>query len=75
VFPKLQEYLFGVITLQWGFFSEVDIKSEALRFLGAARESIYGFLRALSFPQYHCEILYVEDNESNEQYGAYSPFI
>ncbi|MCU0538066.1 MAG: hypothetical protein MUD14_29620 [Hydrococcus sp. Prado102] len=43
---------YSVLSLSWGFISDVDIESDRLRYLGSLKNTIYAILRILSLRTY-----------------------
>ncbi|KAI3382647.1 hypothetical protein SNEBB_005390 [Seison nebaliae] len=59
----LNNILYSVVNIEWGYFSDVDLESEKLRFLGGKRFDIYAMLRLISFRRYAAELHYMPHND------------
>lgn len=50
---------FSFLSLEWALAADIDIESESLRFLGAARFDVYGFIRLLWLRKYRGRFSYL----------------
>ena len=53
------ESYISFLTHSWGIIADIDIESEALRFLGSTRFDLWGALRVLSLRRYRAKFSYL----------------
>lgn len=53
-----RQIIYMFLSLTWAFVSDVDINSESLRCLGAARFEVYGLYRLLNIRHYGGELTF-----------------
>ncbi|CAH8875245.1 unnamed protein product [Trichobilharzia szidati] len=58
---------FGVLSIEWGIFSDLDYKSEKLRWMGETRFAVYGYYCILKKQSYRAKLSYLPiDNQKSQ---------
>ncbi|EER01753.1 sphingosine kinase a, b, putative [Perkinsus marinus ATCC 50983] len=65
--------IIGFLNATWGFFSDVDVESEAFRLIGDARFTLYGLWRVLWLRHYVGKVSYVLSSDVKEPLNGLPP--
>nr|CAH8876399.1 unnamed protein product [Trichobilharzia regenti] len=58
---------FGVLSIEWGIFSDLDYKSEKLRWMGETRFTVYGYYCIMRKQLYRAKLSYLPiDNQKSQ---------
>jgi hypothetical protein len=57
--PSLRQYVWGLLSCEYGIVADVDFGSEKVRFLGALRSSVWSVYRILCAASYKCRITFL----------------
>ena len=63
---------FSFLSLEWGIIADLDIESEALRCLGAARFDVYGAIRGLFLRKYRGKLSWLPASPVPKDDGGYA---
>ncbi|KAL3925584.1 MAG: hypothetical protein SGILL_000307 [Bacillariaceae sp.] len=71
-YQTLSKSYTSFLTYSWGYTADVDIESEAIRFMGFLRMDIWGLWRVISLRRYRAKFSYLPPTE-NRQSGVTLP--